>query len=65
MIVDAVNALRPGTATFVEMKGIDHSLGAYPNAYAAYREEGGALDREAFLGPVLAWLKSLRLTEAK
>ena len=62
MIVDAVNGLRPGTATFVEMKGIDHSLTAYPSAYAAYREEAGKLDREAFLVPVLGWLKSLRLS---
>ena len=60
MIVDAVNALRPGTATFVELKGLDHSLWRYPSAYAAYREEGGAVDREAFLTPVLAWLRALQ-----
>jgi pimeloyl-ACP methyl ester carboxylesterase len=61
MIVDAVNSLRPGTATFVEMKGIDHSLMAFPSTYAAYREEGGKLDREALLVPVLRWLESLRI----
>ena len=65
MIVDAVNGLRPGTATFVEMKGIDHSLTAYPSAYAAYREEAGKLDREAFLVPVLGWLKSLGLSTGR
>jgi pimeloyl-ACP methyl ester carboxylesterase len=60
MIVDAVNALRPGSATFVEMSGIDHSLTAFPSAHAAYREQGGKLDREALLLPVLRWLESLR-----
>jgi pimeloyl-ACP methyl ester carboxylesterase len=59
MIVDAVNALRPGTATFVEMPGIDHSLRRYPSAYAAYREEGGVVDREALLKPVLDWLRKI------
>lgn len=61
MIADAVNALRPGTATFVEMPRIDHSLSAYPSAYAAYREEGGTLNRDALIVPVLDWLKKLRL----
>lgn len=59
MIVDAVNALRPGTATFVELNGIDHSLWRYPSSYAAYREEGGVVDREAFLVPVLDWLRRI------
>lgn len=60
MIVDAVNALRPGTATFVELQGIDHSLTRYSSAYAAYREAGGTLDREALLRPMLAWLAQLQ-----
>ena len=56
MIVDAVNGLRPGTATFVELKGVDHSLVRYTSAYSAYREEGGTADREALVTPVLEWL---------
>ncbi|NNM77433.1 alpha/beta hydrolase [Sphingomonas sp. ID1715] len=59
MIVDAVNALRPGTATFVEMPGIDHGLSRHASAYAAYRDEGGQISRDALLVPMLAWLETL------
>jgi pimeloyl-ACP methyl ester carboxylesterase len=64
MIVDAVNALRPGTATFVELKGTDHSLTRHASAYAAYRDEGGTVDREALLAPMLKWLSRLEETES-
>lgn len=63
MIVDAVNALRPGTATFVELPRADHNLRLYPSAYAAYREEGGQVDREVFLKPVLDWLGRITVPE--
>jgi hypothetical protein len=59
MIVETVNALRPGTATFLEIPRADHSLRIYPSALAAYRGEGGRTDRELFLTPVLAWLKAV------
>ncbi len=59
MIVDAVNALRPGTAMFVELPRTDHSLMRHPSAYAAYREQGGEMNREALLTPVLGWLKTI------
>ena len=57
VIVDTVNQLRPGTARLVQLDGLDHSLWRYPNAIAAYRDEGGQRAPEAFLTPVLAWLK--------
>lgn len=63
MIVDAVNALRPGTATFAELKGIDHSLVRYTSSYSAYREEGGTVDREALVVPVLEWLDRISRRE--
>ena len=56
-IVDAVNARRPGTARLIELKGVDHSVWRYPNAVAAYRDEGGQRAPEVLLEPVLAWLK--------
>ena len=59
MIVETVNALRPGTATFLEIPKADHSLRVYPSVLAAYRDEGGRTDRELFLAPVLAWLKKV------
>ncbi len=57
VIVDTVNALRPGTARFVELKGVDHSIWRYPDAVAAYREQNGQRAPEALLEPILAWLK--------
>ena len=57
VIVDTVNQLRPGTARLVQLNGLDHSLWRYPNAIAAYRDEGGQRAPEEFLTPVLAWLK--------
>jgi pimeloyl-ACP methyl ester carboxylesterase len=57
LIADTVNRLRPGTATFVEIPQASHDLTRYPNAEAAYRDEGGTGDLDLFLTPVLAWLK--------
>lgn len=57
VIVDQVNRLRPGTARLLPLNGIDHSLRRYPDEFAAYREEGGEVAREAYLVPLLAWLK--------
>jgi len=59
LIADTVNRLRPGTATFIEIDGVDHSLISYPSADAAYREEGGERRPELFLEPVLTWLRSV------
>ena len=59
LIAETVNRLRPGTATFVQIDGVDHSLISYPSADAAYREEGGERRPELFLEPVLAWLRSV------
>lgn len=56
-IVDAVNRVRPGSATLLLLDGIDHSLRRYPDEFAAYRGEGGEPGREDFLVPMLAWLK--------
>ena len=57
IIADTVNRLRPGTAHFIVLDNVDHSLRRYPDAFAAYRDEGGEPAREALLEPMLAWLK--------
>lgn len=57
IIVDSVNRMRPGSATLIELTGLDHSLRRYPDALAAYREEGGEPGREDWLAPLIAWLK--------
>jgi pimeloyl-ACP methyl ester carboxylesterase len=59
LIANTVNRRRPGTATFVEIPGVDHSLISYPNAEAAYRDEGGERRLELFLEPVLGWLRQV------
>ena len=56
-IVDTVNRLRPGSASLLVLEGLDHSLRRYPDAFAAYREDGGEPGREALLVPMIAWLK--------
>lgn len=61
VIVDTVNRLRPGTARLLALNGLDHSLRAYPDEFAAYLEEGGEPGREKFVAPVLDWLKEIGL----
>jgi pimeloyl-ACP methyl ester carboxylesterase len=63
LIVDAVNAQRPGSATWLEIAGAGHDLAIYPSAEAAYREEGGVRRLDLFVEPVLAWLQ--RVTSAR
>lgn len=57
LIVDTVNRLRPGTATYVEIAGADHELEIHPDAQSAYRADGGERRMELFLEPALAWLR--------
>ncbi|RJF90373.1 CocE/NonD family hydrolase [Sphingomonas cavernae] len=57
LIVDTVNALRPGGATWLEIPGGSHDLEIFPSAIAAYRDEGGRSAPERFTEPVIAWLK--------
>lgn len=57
VIVDTVNRLRPGSARLIVLDDIDHGLRRYPDEFAAYRNDGGESAREAFLVPVIAWLR--------
>jgi len=57
LIVDTVNALRPGAATWLEIPKADHDLDVYPDARAAYRNQGGRRDHSLFVTPVVKWLK--------
>jgi pimeloyl-ACP methyl ester carboxylesterase len=56
VIVDTVNRMRPGSARFLILEGLDHSLQRFPDEFAAYRGEGGKPGRDAFLVSVIAWL---------
>ena len=57
LIADTVNRLRPGTAIFVEVPGVDHSLVAYPSMADAYADKLGARKRDAYLPAMIAWLR--------
>jgi pimeloyl-ACP methyl ester carboxylesterase len=59
LIVETVNRLRPGSARFVEIAGVDHSLISYADADSAYREESGERNIDLFLTPVMTWLREI------
>lgn len=59
IIVDTLNALRPGSATWLEIPNADHDLEIYPDPRAAYRGESGRRDHALFVGPVVKWLKQV------
>lgn len=59
LIVDIVNRLRPGTATFVERPGIGHSDNRYATIEDAYAFEGGEPAWEEAADIMLDWLATL------
>lgn len=59
MIVDTINRLRPGTATWLEIPQAGHDLAIYPDPYRAFLFEGGERRPELFIDPVSQWLKGL------
>ncbi|MEM6909047.1 MAG: alpha/beta hydrolase [Pseudomonadota bacterium] len=58
-IVDLVNRLRPGTATWLEIPQAGHGLRVYDNPLDAYARNNGVRQPELFVEPVAAWLKRL------
>lgn len=61
LIADTLNKLRPGSATFVEVAGGDHELEFYASAEDAYAYRNPQVRREAFVKPMLEWIR--RVTE--
>ena len=59
LIADTVNRLRPGTATFVEVPGGDHELEFYRSAEDAYAYRDARVDHDAFIVPLLDWLRKV------
>ncbi len=59
VIVDTVNRLRPGTATWLEIPHAGHGLRIYPNALFAYAWEGGESHPDLFVEPVSEWLRKI------
>ncbi len=59
IIVDTVNRLRPGTATWLEIPKAGHGLRIYPDPVSAYAWSGGERRPELFDQPVSRWLADL------
>jgi hypothetical protein len=59
LIVDTVNRLRPGTATFVERPGIGHSDNRYDSIEDAYTREGGTPAWQEAAAVFLEWVKTV------
>ena len=59
LIVETVNAQRPGTATFVQISHAGHGLRIYGSKADAYRFENGVSAPELFMQPVLGWLRGI------
>jgi pimeloyl-ACP methyl ester carboxylesterase len=59
MIVDTVNRLRPGSATFVEIPRADHELELYASAEDAYAYRNPEVRRELWLKPMLEWVRKV------
>jgi pimeloyl-ACP methyl ester carboxylesterase len=58
IIADTLNRLRPGTADFLLLRGVDHFLRRQPDEFTAYRAESGESARDTLLTPMITWLKA-------
>ncbi len=59
VIVDTINRLRPGTATWLEIPHAGHGLRIYPDPVSAYAWSDGESRPELFVEPVSKWLRSV------
>ena len=57
VIADAVNQLRPGSATYVMQAGLGHSNMRYADAYDAYAARDGEPAWETTAGVIVDWLR--------
>jgi pimeloyl-ACP methyl ester carboxylesterase len=57
LIADVVNARAPGSATFVELAGIDHHFTRYPTRAAAFAEKDGVEAADEAVRVILPWLR--------
>ncbi len=58
-VVRIVNRQHPGLARFEVIPQMDHHFTVFPDARAAFRDEGGRGDASPFLALALTWLKKL------
>jgi hypothetical protein len=65
LIVDTVNRLRPGSATWVINAGLDHSNYRYDSAIAAYADEEASYDPAPLRRALEDWLRVQLAAEAR
>ena len=59
LIVDTLNKLRPGSATFIQIAKADHSIDVYESAEDAYANRNGKRSRELLAQPIIDWAKRI------
>ena len=57
LIADAINTLRPGSATFIEVPKADHEIEVYASAEDAYAYKNPTVRRELLVKPLIDWAK--------
>lgn len=65
VIVDTVNRLRPGSATWLEIPRAGHGLRIYPDPIAAMEFADGESRPELFWAPVTRWLRMVAQGEGR
>jgi pimeloyl-ACP methyl ester carboxylesterase len=63
LIAEAVNRLRPGTATFLSIANLGHDFAVYPSPEAAMRWESGVTAAELVIEPIVQWLRARGLAK--
>lgn len=57
LIVDTLNKLRPGSATFIEVPKADHEIELYASADDAYAYRNPTVDRALLVRPIIDWAR--------
>ena len=63
LIVDTVNRLRPGTASWLEIPQAGHGLRIFSDPVSAYARSGGERRPELFTYPVAKWLRAVSASD--
>jgi pimeloyl-ACP methyl ester carboxylesterase len=59
LIVETLNKLRPGSATFIQVPKADHSIDVYASPEDAYADRNGTVRRELLAQPIIDWAKRI------
>lgn len=57
LIVETLNRLRPGSATFIEVPKADHNIDVYASAEDAYANRDPTVRRELLAQPIIDWTR--------